>query len=333
MVTITDVAKAARVSTATVSHVLNGTRFVAEDTRSRVLEAVERLDYVPNDHARTLVRSQTRRIGVAISALTNLYFGAVVRAMEAAAASAGYTLLLADTHEDFLREREVVTALRGFRLDGLLIAPSAGSEATLDRLARAALPTVLVDRAADPRFDFVGTENVEPMADLVTHLAGIGHRRIALVSGRRGLSTTDERIAGYHRGLERAGIAPDSSLIVSGESDAAHTSAAVGALMDGTTPPTAIVAAQNAMVVATMRVLRERGLDVPRDIALVGFDDFEWADVFSPRLTTIAQDADGIGERAVQLLLDRIAGSGGDPVSVRVPARFMHRDSCGCLAG
>lgn len=330
MVTITDVARRARVSTSTVSHVLNGTRFVAEETRGRVLEAVESLDYVPNDQARSLVRSSSRRLGVAISALTNLYFGSVVKAMESAATAAGYTLVLADTHEDPETERRVVAALRGNKLDGLLLAPSSGAGPVLDRLARAGLPTVLVDRAADPRFDSVCTENVEPLAELVEHLAAIGHRRIAMVSGMEGLTTTDERITGYSLGLERAGLAPDPALVVGGGSDAEQTYTAVASLLDLPQPPTAIVAAQNTMVVATMRILRDRGLEVPSDMALVGFDDFEWADVFSPRLTTVAQDADRIGQQAVERLLWRISSGGGQPQAVRVPARVMHRDSCGC---
>ncbi|WP_324651055.1 LacI family DNA-binding transcriptional regulator [Georgenia sp. H159] len=330
MVTITDVARRAGVSTATVSHVLNSTRFVAEPTRRRVLAAVDELDYVPNDQARSLVRARSQRIGVAISAMTNLYFGEVVHAIEAAASAAGYTLILADTHEDPSTEQQVVTALRGYQLDGLLLAPSSGAGPLLDRLARTSLPTVLVDRAPDPRFDSVCTENVEPMAELVEHLARTGHRRIAMVSGMAGLTTTDERVTGYRTGLERAGLAFDQGLVVDGGSDAVRTYDVVAGLLDRSQPPTAIVAAQNAMVIGTMRQLRDRGLAVPADLALVGFDDFEWADVFSPRLTTVAQDAERIGSEAVALLLDRVAGAGRAPRAVRVPARVRHRDSCGC---
>lgn len=152
VVTITDVARRAGVSASTVSHVLNRTRFVSQDTRDRVLRAVDELDYVPNHQARALVKSQTQQIGVAMSALTNLYFGEVVHAIEEAASAAGYTLVLADTHEDAATEERVVAALRERRLDGLILAPSAGSARVLDRLARSGLPTVLVDRSPDARF-------------------------------------------------------------------------------------------------------------------------------------------------------------------------------------
>lgn len=330
VVTITDVARRAGVSASTVSHVLNRTRFVSQETRDRVLEAVDALDYVPNHQARSLVRAQTQQIGVAMSALTNLYFGEVVHAIEEAASAAGYTLVLADTHDDPDTEARVVAALRERRLDGLVLAPSAGAGTVLDRLARTGLPTVLVDRAPDARFDSVCSESIKPMAQLVHHLAQRGHRRIAMVAGLEGLTTSEERVAGYRKGLAAAGLPEVPELVVRGGSDPGRTRDVVGALLDLPEPPTAIVAAQNAMVIATVRTLRERGLSVPADVAVVGFDDFEWADVFSPRLTTVAQDAGAIGATAVRLLLRRIAGSDSPPRALQVPAVVRHRESCGC---
>ncbi|KGM12626.1 LacI family DNA-binding transcriptional regulator [Cellulomonas carbonis] len=330
MVTITDVARRAGVSASTVSHVLNNTRFVSEEARERVLEAIDTLDYVPNHQARSLVRSKTQQIGVAMSALTNLYFGEVVHAIEEATSKVGYTLVLADTHDDPATEARVVAALRERRLDGLLLAPSSGAAKVLDRLARTGLPTVLVDRSPDARFDAVCSENVKPVAQLVLHLAQRGHRRIAMVAGMAGLTTSEERVTGYRKGLAAAGLPEVPELMVRGGSDAERTRVVVGALLDLPDPPTAIVAAQNTMVIATMRTLQERGLSVPGDIAVVGFDDFEWAEVFSPRLTTVAQDAGAIGSKAVELLLRRIAGSTSQPKTVRIPAVVQHRESCGC---
>jgi LacI family transcriptional regulator len=332
VVTITDVARRAGVSASTVSHVLNRTRYVSQEARDRVLEAIDTLDYVPNHQARSLVRSRTQQIGVAMSALTNLYFGEVVHAIEEAASTAGYTLVLADTHDDPDTEARVVAALRERRLDGLLLAPSAGAGNVLDRLARTGLPTVLVDRSPDPRFDSVCSESVKPMAQLVLHLARRGHRRIAMVAGMAGLTTSEERVTGYRKGLAAAGLPEIPELVVRGGSDPARTQEVVNALLDLPEPPTAIVAAQNAMVIATIRTLRQRGLSVPSDVAVVGFDDFEWADVFSPRLTTVAQDAGAIGATAVKLLLRRIAGTDSPPRAVRVPAAVRHRESCGCTA-
>lgn len=330
MTTLADVAAMAGVSASTVSHVINRTRPVAEATRARVLAAVDATGYVPNEQARSLVRARSQQLGLAISMMSNPYVGELVHAIERAASAEGFTLLLGDTHEDPQCDEQVVAALRARRVDGLLLAPSAGSSATLDRLAVSGIPTVLVDRCPDPRFDAVCSENVAPMADLVAHLGAAGHRRIALVSGREGLTTTLERISGYRLGLQRCGLTADPALMVRGGSDTETTFVAVAALLDAAKPPTAIVAANNTMVIATMRVLRERGLRVPEDVAVVGFDDFEWADVFSPRLTTIAQDYSTMGRLTVDRLLARIQHRGTEPQTYRVPATVMHRDSCGC---
>lgn len=329
MTTLADVARRAGVSTTTVSHVLNGSRPVAAQTRALVLEAVEELGYVPNQQARSLVRAQTQQLGVAISMRTH-HFAELASAVEQAATEAGYTLLIGNTTENPETERRVVAALRSRRVDGLLIAPSPEAGPILESLERSGLPTVLLDRAADPRFDVVHTENIEPFAALVSHLAAIGHRRIALLSGMEGLTTSEQRIEGYRLGLARAGIAFDPDLVACGGSDTEMTYAAVDSLLRVDPPPTAFAAANNTMLVATVRALRRRGLAVPDDAALVGFDDFDWADAFSPRLSTVAQDNAALGRMAVQMLLERIAGKAQEPRQVELPATVVHRDSCGC---
>lgn len=331
MTTLADVAQRAGVSTTTVSHVLNASRPVAALTRALVLEAVEELGYVPNHQARSLVRAQTQQLGVAISMRTH-HFAELVSAIEEAATEAGYTLLIGNTTENPETERRVVEALRSRRVDGLLIAPSPEAGPILESLERSGLPTVLLDRVADPRFDVVHTENIEPFAALVAHLAAIGHRRIALLSGMEGLTTSEQRIEGYRIGLARAGIAFDPDLVACGGSHTEMTYAAVDSLLRVDPPPTAFAAANNTMLVATMRALQQRGLAVPDDAALVGFDDFDWADAFSPRLSTVAQDNAAIGRRAVQMLLERIAGTAQEPRQVELPATVVHRDSCGCTA-
>jgi LacI family transcriptional regulator len=165
---------------------------------------------------------------------------------------------------------------------------------------------------------------------MVRHLCDIGHQRIAMLTGLADLSSSRERIAGFRRGLHDAGHAIEPNLIVYGGSRSEPAYAASLALMRGASPPTALVAGNNLMVLGAMRALRELGLRVPRDIALVAFDDFEWADLFDPRLTTIAQPCREIGETAVRLLLERIHAPDLPPRHVRLPAVMRHRDSCGC---
>ncbi|MGI8331522.1 LacI family DNA-binding transcriptional regulator [Actinomadura scrupuli] len=331
MVTMADVARQAGISVSTVSHVINGTRFVKEETRKRVLAAVKDSGYIHNTIAKSLVSGSTQTIGLAISAITNFYFADIVSAIEAEVGRAGYTLLLSDTHDDPAKELHVVEALHQRRVDGVLLATAAGpGGAALRYLGDLGVPAVLVDRCASGDFDQVGSENVEATARLTGHLAEQGHRRIAMVSGRPGLSTSDERVRGYREGLRRSGLDGDDRLITTGGSNADEAERAVCGLLELADPPTALVVANNHMTIGAVRTLDQLGVRVPEDIALVSFDDFEWAAHFRPRLTTMAQPIREIGARAVQLLLARIGDPRRPPETVRLEPRFMHRESCGC---
>ncbi|MCV7225095.1 LacI family DNA-binding transcriptional regulator [Mycolicibacterium komossense] len=331
MVTMVDVAVSAGVSTATVSHVLNGTRFVKESTRLRVLEAIDRTGYTHNTVARSLAASSTKTIGLAMAAISNPYFIDLVHAIETEIRRAGYSLLLADTLDDAEEEFRAIRSLHQRRVDGYLIAPSCDPDSgALDYLADRGLAVVLVDRLASDRFDQVGSENIEAASLLVEHLAANNHRRIALVSGPAGLTTTLARAEGFRLGMRRSGLAVDEQLLITEAGDPDRAAATVHQLMSLSDPPTAILAANNRMTIGAMKGFRGLGLEVPRDIALVSFDDFEWADLFRPRLTVVAQRIDEIGRHAVRLLLERIADPARAPQTIELPPRFIHRESCGC---
>ncbi|GAA2120261.1 LacI family DNA-binding transcriptional regulator [Actinomadura napierensis] len=332
MATMADVARLAGVSVSTVSHVINGTRFVADETRLRVLAAVQDTGYIHNSVARALVTSSTKSIGLAISAISNFYFADLVAALESQVRLAGYTLLLTDTHDDPDEELKVVQALHQRRVDGILLATEADGAGApaLRYLAELSIPTVLVDRCPTSRFDQVGTENVEASAHLVLHLAQLGHRRIGMIAGRESLSTSAERLHGYRTALTRAGLPFAADLVAEGHSNAAAAEQAVDSLMSLPEPPTALFVANNHMTIGVMRALDRRGVRVPEDLALTVFDDFEWASIFRPRLTAIAQPIREIATRSVSMLADRIADPDRPPRTVRLKPRFMHRDSCGC---
>ncbi|MET7456379.1 LacI family DNA-binding transcriptional regulator [Streptomyces sp. NPDC005574] len=336
MATMADVARSAGVSVATVSHVLNDTRPVLPHTRQAVLDAVDELGYTPNSLARSLVTSRTRSIGLAVSVIGNPHFTDILQGVEAAALEHGYGLLLADPHDDPRHERKVVQLLHERRVDGMIVAPSPDPRDLLAYLGRHAVPAVLLDRVIDPSvagasgFDQVCADSAEPTTLLVSHLAGLGHRRIALVAGRPGLSTTGERITGYRHGLAAAGFPYDERLVVHGDSESAGAERATKALLALAAPPTALVTANNAMTIGALRALRDGGLSVPEDIALCCFDDFAWADLFTPRLTAVAQPGREIGARAVELLLERLAAPERPARTVRLACTFVHRTSCGC---
>ncbi|MCP1463139.1 LacI family transcriptional regulator [Pseudomonas sp. S3E17] len=324
-----DVASRAGVSTSTVSHVLNGTRKVSPATVLAVRRAIQELGYIPNTLARSLARSSTNTIGVAISALSNHYFSETVHAIETECAKHGYMMLFVDTHDDPEQELRVVTALHHRRVDGIVLAPSNGSMA-LEYMRANEIPAVLVDRMMSEQFDQVGVENTQATQALIEHLIGHGHRRIGFIAGRTGFSTTDERVAGYRAALHAAGLAFDPQLLVNGGSNTEPARQATVQLLGLASPPTAIMAGNNLMTLGAMHALRDAQLDVPRQMALVGFDDFDWADFFVPRLSLIAQPVKALGARAVDLLLQRMASPDAAAQSVRLAPTLQLRNSCGC---
>nr|WP_185160100.1 LacI family DNA-binding transcriptional regulator [Pseudomonas sivasensis] len=324
-----DVASRAGVSTSTVSHVLNGTRKVSPATVQAVQRAIQALGYIPNTLARSLARSSTNTLGVAISALSNHYFSETVHAIETECAKHGYMMLFVDTHDDPEQELRVVTALHHRRVDGIVLAPSNGSMA-LAYLQANEIPAVLVDRMMSEHFDQVGVENAQPTQALIEHLIAHGHRRIGFIAGRAGFSTTDERVAGYKAALQAAGLVFDPQLLVDGGSNTEPARQATVQLLALAAPPTAIMAGNNLMTLGAMQALREAQIEVPGQMALVGFDDFDWADLFVPRLSLIAQPVKALGARAVELLLQRMAAPGAPPQSVRLAPTLQLRNSCGC---
>jgi LacI family transcriptional regulator len=325
-----DVASRAGVSTSTVSHVLNGTRKVSPASVQAVQQAIQALGYIPNTLARSLARSSTSTIGVAISALSNHYFSETVHAIESECAKHGYMMLFVDTHDDPEQELRVVMALHHRRVDGVILAPSNDSKA-LEYLRTNQIPAVLVDRMMSAQFDQVGVENTQATQALITHLIGHGHRRIGFIAGRTGFSTTDERVAGYKAALQAAGLAFDPQLLVNGGSNTEPARQATVQLLGLDAPPTAIMAGNNLMTLGAMHALRDAQLEVPGQMALVGFDDFDWADFFVPRLTLIAQPVNELGARAVHLLLQRMATPEATPHSVRLAPSLQLRNSCGCI--
>jgi LacI family transcriptional regulator len=318
VVTMSEVARVANVSQTTVSHVINKTRKVNPETERVVLEAIEATGYSGDEIARSLRTGTTQTIGLAMSAISNPYFGDVVHAMERGATEKSYTLLLTDTHDDPDQELRAVRDLVSHRVDAVV----------------RKVPLVLVDRVPDetrPGVDAIGVSNVEPVATLVDHLAGHGHRRIAIVAPRRGIITTNERIAGYLLGLERNGIAPDEALIVHGGSqDDDATDRAIASLLQSTDPPTALVLGNNVITVAAIAALRRRGIVPPEGMATASFDDFAWADFFRPRLTAMSQPVDMLGTEAIRMLLERIAEPGLAARHKRLDPVLQVRESCGC---
>lgn len=326
-----DIAELAGVSITTVSHVVNGTRAVAPETRAAVLEAVEQTGYTGDVIARSLVTGGTRSIGVALTQLSDPYFAVLLQAIERAAAAAGYTVLLSSIPDTPETEHTIVRTLLAHRVEGLLLTPALGDDALIDELISLAIPVVLLDRLTmRSDIDQVGAENVQSTSVLTEHLAAHGHQRIGFISGAPGLPTSEERGLGYRLGLGRAGLPWSAELIACGYSETGRGAQAFAALLDQPQPATAVVVADDAMLAGVLHETRRRQLRIGQDVAVVGSDDTVWTDLVEPPLTTMAQPIADIGDQAVRLLLNRVHQPDRTPETIRLPPVLQQRQSCGC---
>ncbi|HEV7664665.1 MAG TPA: LacI family DNA-binding transcriptional regulator [Chloroflexota bacterium] len=335
MATVHDVARRAGVSTSTVSHVVNNTRFVSDELRGRVLEAMRELDYTPNAAARMLTLKRSHTIGLIVSDIRNPFFASVARGVEDVAQEQGYTLVLCNSDESFERESACLTALETRAVDGVLLASAGVADEHLARLVRAGFPIVLVDRdLPELGVPAVLLNNEGAAYRAVLHLITRGHRRIAMLSGRAAISTTTERVAGYQRALREAGIALDERLVASGASTSEGGLLAANAVLDLDDPPSAIFSGNNLMSIGALQAIVNRGLSVPEGVALVGFDDFPfpWSDAFRPHLTTVAQPTYELGRRAAELLVQRLKRPGSLTAErVVLDGKLVVRESSGAL--
>jgi LacI family transcriptional regulator len=332
-VTMRQVAAQAGVSAMTVSRVINESPRVSEDARRRVEAAIADLGYVPNRLARGLIRQKTSAIGVIVPDVANPFFTLVVRGAEEVAWRAGYHVILCNTQGDLERERSYLEDMLAFQVEGLLVAPvGERSRANLRVLKKNGVPFVLIDRSISGYDgDLVQGDSTAGAHRLVEHLIELGHRRIAMVTETAEVSTARDRVSGYRQALEDAGIEFRPELVSEASAidpRAAHD--ATLALLDLPEPPTAIFSVNNIAVVGVAEALRERGLEIPKDIALVCFDDIEHASRFHPFLTVMAQPAETFGTIAMQLLLDRLAGRVAERRRLVVlPADMIVRQSSG----
>jgi LacI family transcriptional regulator len=323
MATMNDVARVAEVSIATVSHVVNGTRFVSPERVERVHAAMLELDYTPDATARSLRVGRTDTIGLVIPDNSNPFFAELARWIEDAGFEAGYTTILANSNERPYRERRYIATLLSKRVDGLIITPTAQSDdkALIASLRRARIPIVLMDRdMALPMADVVLYDDAAGSEDVARHLLELGHTRFACVAEPPGVPA--ERLEGFRRALREAGVTLDDDAVVSGDFHFAGGREATARLLATSKPFTALFAANDLMAAGAIRELTGHGLSVPRDVSVVGFDDAPIAEMISPPLTTVRQPLRDMADIAVSLLLRRVATT-----ARRKPARRVLRTS------
>ncbi|MFH9611093.1 LacI family DNA-binding transcriptional regulator [Streptomyces sp. NPDC017448] len=328
MAGIKDVAAEAGVSVATVSRVLNGHPSVSQEARTRVLAAVEALGYRPNAVARSLRTAQTRTLGLVISDVLNPYFTELARFVEEEARALGYSVIIGNADERPDLQDHHIRTLIDRRIDGLLVSPADGGTPLIRDVALSGTPMVFVDRWI-PGIDVpvVRADGTGAVRDLVAHLHGLGHRRLAIIAGPAATTTGDERVAAFRDALRELGIALPDSYIGQGDFQAASGRRATERFLDLAEPPQVVFAADNLMALGALDAIRARGLRVPDDVGLAAFDDIPWFVHTDPPITAVAQPAADLARAAVRALADRIEGRA--PQSVTLPARLVVRRSCG----
>jgi LacI family transcriptional regulator len=334
VVTLRDVADRAGVSPATASHAINGTRPVSRGSRERVLLAVRDLGYEPNTFARSLRVSRSMAIGVVISDISQPFFASAVRGIEESARQRGYTVVVCDTNEDQEVEAAALTMLRSRRVDGLIVVPAGAMHDRLRQVVDSGIPLVWMDRELPDRAVSCATlDNALAASTAVGHLFRHGHRRIGLIATKRGISTSRDRRLGYVQALEEGGLSVDEELVTWGELGADSGAEAMRSLIRLADPPTAVFVGGNHVTIGALSALRQAGLRVPEDVALIGHADSEWWKVFTPALSTIQRPTQNLGTAAASLVFDQIASSEPLPVKrVSLRCDLQVRESCGTHA-
>lgn len=321
MANIRDVAELAGVSAATVSHVVNESRFVAEDTKARVLAAISELNYRRDGIARSLRRSQTGTIGAIISDITNPFFSDLVKGIDRVVHNlpSRVSVMVCNTEEDPAKERLYLDVLMEKRLDGLIVAPAGGNEEYFNSLVAQSFPLVFVDRTlGGVNVDSVEVDNREAAAEVVRCLIASGHQRIAVLKATLHASSIADRLRGYEEAMAEAGLAVLPELVVECVSDIVSAQVGASTLLSFDPLPDAVFCTNNFMTLGMVRALNDLGLQCPEDVAIAGFDDFLWADSFKPRITAVAQPSIEMGEEAARLLMARINKTQAGPAVHRV---------------
>ena len=334
MATIRDVAEQAGVSQSTVSHVVNGTRFVDPGTADRVRAAIAALDYRPNSLARSLRRRVTHTIRLLVPDNANPFFAGLARVIEDAGYAEGYSVVLCNSDLSEAKQATYLDVLLSKRVDGLILVSSGLISAAdrLDPMPRvfdAGVPCVVVDRdLGDLPIDQVLVDNEQGGYLAGRYLVGLGHRRIACLEGPTESTPSAGRIAGFRRALAEAGTPLRAEATVGGNGRYDGGESAMGELLRRGVPFSALFAFNDPMAIGALGALRRAGRRVPEDVSVIGFDDIAPASAIYPALTTVAQPIAEMGRRSVRMLLDRIADRSVSCARVVLPTRLVERESC-----
>lgn len=330
MTKLKDVAKLAGVSTATVSRVLNGTDVVNEETKRRVHDAIKELDYQPSRVAQRL-RNQlgsSKLIGLLLPDIQNPFYTEVIQGVESTAYSNNYSVIICNFSQDEKKEREYLDILKSENIDGLIVAPVNDHDHKVTELVKSGMPIVCVDRSLSTvDVDQVVVDNFNGALEAVSYLLNSGHTKIAHIGGIFNISTTQQRYNGYIQAFVKKGLKADDSLVRFGDSKYESGCKIAGEMLDGKNPPTALFTGNNLITLGALEAIHERGLRIPEDISIIGFDDMYWAKSLNPPLSSVRQPGQEIGKRATELLFQRIEDQSRPKVRLTLKTELIIRKS------
>ena len=329
MATIKDVARMAGVSTTTVSHVINKTRFVAEATQQKVLAAVDELNYAPSAVARSLKCNTTRTIGMLVTKSTNPFFAEVVHGVEEYCYNSGYTLILCNTEGNLEKQRDYLRMLSEKRVDGLLVMCSDLDQMLLDLLERKNdLPMVIMDWGPEsPHTDNI-LDNAENGGYIATkHFIENGHKKIGCLSGQADKSTCQERLKGFRKAMAEADLTVNEDWLLDGDFECESAVEAAQKFIAMEDRPTAIFCFNDIMAMALISTFEQAGLRVPDDISIIGYDNIDLAPYFSPPLTTVHQPKRRLGKKAIEILLERVKDKNHERQTFEMTPKLVERKS------
>jgi len=311
--TISDIARLAQVSKATVSRVINNkSQGVGPDTKERILKIIQEIGYLPNTLARSIVVSETKTLGLVIPDITNPFFPQMVRGIVRYANECGYTVFLCNADNDSEKEEKYVMSLIEKRIDGVILASSAdfGSN-SLSNLKHYDVPVVQVDRivGGNDAGASVSIDNRGGTYNATRRFLQAGHKRIAFLGGSKGVSTTVQRLRGYRDALEDAGLEQDKDLILFGDYSIQSGMAMAQELLTRSTKVTAIIGGCDLIAIGAVKALVRSGIRVPEECEIIGFDGIEMGDIFDPPISTVAQPIGEMAEEAAKLLIGIINGT------------------------
>jgi LacI family transcriptional regulator len=330
MPNINDVAKRAGVAPITVSRVINNSGYASEATRKRVEEAIAELGYVPNTLARGLRSKRTNTLALLMTDITNPFFTLIARGVEDAASESGYTVIFCNTDESESKEQKYTQILVQQQVDGVLLVPACSNPKSVEFLQSKDIPVVLLDRSVPgASADLVRCDSRNGAYQLIKYLIALGHTRISIITGPPGVSTSEDRVVGYQQALTEAGLSEHERIYYGSFTQSSGYELTMQTLT-ASERPTALFGTNNFISIGIMKALRDSGVKVPEDIAVVGFDDLPTALIVDPFLTVAAQPAYEMGQKAAALLITRLSSDTPETSKeIILPTKIIKRQSSG----